>query len=183
MKSYVLVRNEKRPSSCTLYIIDDVPEAGRRTVPQCIGNEPSGSTVSTTEMVATSMLLDYFAGEADAECKAWLLRRALGRKLSQIGAKKLREYGTKNWTLTEGELSEMVADILVEAKSVQTAAQQYAEEVIVLEAIGQRRNTVRAPLSEAVPRRLPAKKRRRLTEAERLEATRRRIRFYLRGED
>ena len=183
MKSYVLVRNEERPSSCTLFVIDEAAEVGRRTIPQCIGNELGGSTVSTTEMVATSMLLDYFDGEKDAECKSWLLRRALASKLSRIGAKRLNALGTKNWTLTEAELSEMVADILVDAKSLQIAAQQYADDVIILEAIGQRRDTVRAPTSESVPRRLSAKKRQFLTEAERREATRRRIRSYLRDDE
>ena len=50
----------------------------------------------------------------------------------------MRDCGTKNWTLTEEELSDMIMSIMVEAKTVVAAAEQYAEEVIIKECVGQR---------------------------------------------
>ncbi len=177
MKSYVLKRNEQPRYEFTLYVIDtdnsDRLAKTKRVLPMLVGSDGWSAGIHMTT-VATTLLLDYFDGEKDCEIKSRLLARLLANKLTNLGRKKL----DRSWSLTETELNDIIIDIMVNAKhSIDADAEQY----IIEECIGQRRDVVR---EEARRETLPAKPRRRLTEADRREATERRIAFHFpRGEE
>jgi len=190
MKTYFLVRSAvgQRSEWLTLFVASDEQDCApgrRRAVPYCIGSEAQGGIVGVMAHVSMAILLDFFSGEVDCEVKSRLLSRPLAYKLNRIGAgdpPHFCYFNSASWSLTEAELGDLVADILVNAKqAITSAAQQWAEECLTLEVTGQRR----AVLCGQARRKAPAKpRRRRLTEAERREATKRRIAFYFpKGEE
>ncbi len=160
-----------------MYVIDtdnsDRLAKTKRVLPMLVGSDGWSAGIHMTT-VATTLLLDYFDGEKDCEIKSRLLARLLANKLTNLGQKKL----DRSWSLTETELNDIIIDIMVNAKhSIDADAALY----IIEECIGQRRDVVR---EEARRETLPAKPRRRLTEADRREATERRIAFHFpRGEE
>ena len=190
MKTYFLVRNAvgQRREWLTLFVARDEQDcaSGRRhAVPHCIGSEAEGGIVGVMEHVSMAMLLDFFDGEVDCEVKSRLLSRPLANKLTRIGAgnpPQFRYFNKTSWSLTEKELGDLVAAILVDAKqSITFSAQQWAEECLILEFAGLRRDVLREQARREASRVRPP---RRLTEAERREATKRRIAFHFpRGEE
>jgi len=157
MKTYFLVRNAigARGEWLTLFVCDDEKDckAGRRrAVPYCIGDEVN-SVHYLMQNVAMAILLDFFDGEVDCERKSRLLSHPLATKLGGIGSGgRLLLRNKTSWSLTERQLGDMVASILVEAKD----SIDWAEEQIVIEeACGQRRDLLRqAALVETVSNKL-----------------------------
>jgi len=187
MKTYFLVRNAvgQRREWLTLFVARDEQDCAsgrRRAVPHCIGSEAGGGIVGVMEHVSMAMLLDFFDGEVDCEVKSRLLSRLLANKLTRIGAgnpPQLRYLNKTSWSLTEKELGDLVADILVDAaRSITFAAQQWAEECLILEVEGQRRDVLREQARREAPR---ARSPRRLNKSEGREPTKRRIAFHFPG--
>jgi hypothetical protein len=118
---------------------------------------PFGS-VSTMQMIALALLLDWFGDENDAECKAVALSASLGVKLAKLGARRQVPFsdGKRGFDLTEEELGKMVAEIMVTAGEMVAACTPTEQQVKMIEYIaGQRRDTVRhEALAETTPLRL-----------------------------
>jgi hypothetical protein len=153
MKTYFLVRNGigAEWDWVNLYVCDDLvdcKEGRRRAVPHCIGNEV-GSVRYPMANIAMAILLDYFDGEEHCERKARSLSHSLASKLGGKGSGgRVLLRNRTSWSLTETQLGEMVASILVEAKD----SIDWAEEQIVIEEVcGERRDLLRkAALVETV---------------------------------
>lgn len=136
-----------------MYVIDPEAPAHRRIVPMVIGDGNAGFVRWPMGTVAMSLLLDYFEGEENAEVKAFVLSRSLANELSWMNARKLYQAGKQDWKLTEAQLGEMVCKLMLNAKR-NVDAEQFAEEIFVLEAAGQQRDQLResARLESAPPR-------------------------------
>lgn len=153
MKTYQLLRHPERLHECTLYVIDPEAPEHRRIVPMVIGDGNAGFARWPMGTVAMSLLLDYFEGEENAEVKAFVLSRSLANELSWMNARKLYQAGKQDWKLTEAQLGEMICKLMLNAKR-NVDAEQFAEEIVVLEAAGQRRDQLReAARLESVPTR------------------------------
>jgi len=146
MKTYFLVRNAigARRAWLTLFVCDDERdcESGRRrAVPYCIGDEVGGGGRNLMEHVSMAILLDFFDGEVDCERKARLLTRLLANGLGSVGSGgRLLLRNKTSWSLTEKQLGDMVASILVEAKD---SIDWGEEQIVIEEACGERRDLLR----------------------------------------
>jgi hypothetical protein len=154
VKTYFLVRNAigAQRNWLTLFVCDDERdcESGRRrAVPYCIGDEVGGGGRNLMEHVSMAMLLDYFSEEDGCERKARILTRQLANKLGGIGAGgRLLLRNKTSWSLTEKQLGDMVASILVEAKD---SIDWGEEQIVIEEACGERRDLLRqAALVETI---------------------------------
>jgi hypothetical protein len=154
MKTYFLVRSAigARRAWLTLFVCDDEKncESGRRrAVPYCIGDEIGGGGRNLMEHVSMAMLLDYFAGEDGCERKARVLSRQLANKLGGIGSGgRLILRNKTSWSLTDKQLGDMVASILVDAKDSIAWGE---EQIVIEEACGERRDLLRqAALVETI---------------------------------
>jgi hypothetical protein len=137
VKIYFLVRNAigARREWLTLFVCDDEKdcEAGRRqAVAYCIGDEVGGGGRNLMEHVSMAILFDFFDGEVDCERKSRLLSRPLARKLGDIGSGgRLLLRNKTSWSLTEKQIGDMVASILVDSKeSIEYGEQQIAIEEV-----------------------------------------------------
>ncbi len=100
MKTYRLTRDAR--DACILHVFD-----GRTArLPMLIGSDLRPAWPMLT--VATTLLLDYFEGEEQAEFKAQLMARALVHYLNRLG---------EEWTLTEAQFNDAVMSILVSGKT------------------------------------------------------------------
>jgi hypothetical protein len=152
MRIYQLSRNPKQWSEYTLYVIDhdtsDRQAKTRRVLPLVVGSDGwSGGGCASGYAVSMTLLLDYFGNEENCERKAATMGWALANRLTRV-----RRYSdggrSDGWVLTEAQVSELVAEILVTAKELI----QYAGEQIAIEEVcGERRDLLRqAALVETV---------------------------------
>jgi hypothetical protein len=82
--------------------------------------------------IATTLLLEHFAGEHDAEVKARLLARPVSLYLQRFG---------DEWEITEAQLNDIIMCAFVEYRSVvESAREAYAIELVS----GCRRDTLRS---------------------------------------
>jgi hypothetical protein len=138
-------RNPQRFSEVTLYVIDtdtnDRVAKARHCLPLVIGSD--GWTVgSGLYGVAMMILLDYFEDEIDCERRAATMHRVFANRLTRLPR--------DGWKLTEVEVNDLVADILVTAAD---AVRDVENEMIIEEISGERRDLLRAAaLQEATSR-------------------------------
>ena len=132
MKTYRLTRDARH--GFTLHITGD--KTAR--LPMLVTSDQYPAWPMLT--VATTLLLDYFDAEEQAEFKAQLLARALVHYLNRLG---------EEWTLTEGQLSDTVMSILVSGK---TTIDDTANDLCIEYLGGQRRDILRLDAARPVTR-------------------------------
>jgi hypothetical protein len=146
MKSYML-RRGRRFNEVTLYVVtadnSDRLAKTQRVLPLVVGSD-DWSASSGLYGVAMTILLDYFEDENDCE------RRAV--TMSAVFANRLTRLPRDGWRLTETDVNDLVADILV------TAADRVRDcvrdtDLMIIEVCGSRRDLVRsAALRETTSR-------------------------------
>jgi hypothetical protein len=143
VRIYTMKRNPQRFREVTLFVVDtdtsDRQAKTRHCLPLVIGSD--GWTVgSGLYGVAMTILLHYFAGEIDCERRAAVMCRVFANRLTRLPR--------DGWKMTETEVNDLVADILVTAAD---CVRDLENEMIIEEISGERRDLLRrAALQEVV---------------------------------
>ena len=98
------------------------------------------STLRGMTVIAEFMLCDFFGEESDGDRKAKTLAPLVGSRRQKLGGQRadLKTNGNRSWTVSQDEVTDMVADALC---TVASAAHGTSD--CILEVQGQRRDLLR----------------------------------------